>query len=197
MLRSAHLVWGWKRFSIRNRCSYRGLTHIQGGNKCHNPDFLGFSETVKHKQWFLRGSWGVFFCHCVFTKWKILGVPQTSCDNSLAQHIIYNDLGRKEVVWATRAGDGELAAGGGASRPLLSSQPLLSIIAFAHLLPPCWCSDCLSARTFLFLSLAMAGGVSFCRSEGPSAQHSTCHWLSILQPSTRESFVAAARERAC
>ena len=29
----------------------------QGGNKCHNPDFLGFSL---NKQWFLRGSWWVY-----------------------------------------------------------------------------------------------------------------------------------------
>ena len=26
----------------------------EGGNKCHHPDFLGFSKTT----WFLRGSWG-------------------------------------------------------------------------------------------------------------------------------------------
>ena len=34
----------------------RSGVHIsQRGNKCHNPDFLGFSK----QQWLLRGSWGV------------------------------------------------------------------------------------------------------------------------------------------
>ena len=31
---------------------------LNGGNMCHNPDFLGFS---KNKQWFLRDSWDLMF----------------------------------------------------------------------------------------------------------------------------------------
>ena len=71
-----------RRFSPR-RWRSDGTRINQRRNKCHNPDFLGFSKNHV----FVRGSWGgEVLLICVFTKWKVLEVPQKSCENSLAQN---------------------------------------------------------------------------------------------------------------
>ena len=53
---------------------------FQGGNKCHDPDFLGFSKTQLVLGLVNNNTWTNLIL--LFTKWTVLGVPQKSCQHS-------------------------------------------------------------------------------------------------------------------